>query len=185
MKDTAKCKVCKKVIEKSGLRIGKPAMYKDQIFLQYHHIQCIFKKFHNARIASNVVSNTDDLIGFTEIAEADQTYLKQLITSENESRNRVLPAEMQKRKARVAPDAPLHVRKARLKPLNAEALNVLYTNADQLTTSKMAELRLRIQQEKPMVVAVCEVKPKNAQRRHDYDIPGFSLHHVNLDTSLG
>ena len=47
------------------------------------------------------------------------------------------------------------------------------------------ELRLRIQQEKPMIVAVCEVKPKNSQERHDYEIPGFSLHHTNLHESTG
>ena len=49
----------------------------------------------------------------------------------------------------------------------------------------MAELRLRIQQEKPMIVAVCEVKPKNSRERHDYGIPGYSLHPVNLDNSAG
>ena len=66
-----------------------------------------------------------------------------------------------------------------------ESLPVLYINADQLTTSKMAELRTRIQQVKPMIVAISEVKPKNSRERHVYDIPGFTLHPVNLDTSIG
>ena len=92
---------------------------------------------------------------------------------------------MPKRKHRVSPEAPLHVRKTRLKASNKESLNILYTNADQLTTAKMAELRLRIQQEKPMIVAVCEVKPKNGKDHHDYDIPGFSLHPVNINSSEG
>ena len=185
VKGTAKCKLCKKVISKNVLRIGKPVLFKDRIFLQYHHVPCMLKKFRNARIASNIVSDTNALTGFADLREDDQHTLKDLIASENESRNKTLPTSLQKRKARVSPEAPLHVRKSRLKSSNSECLTVLFTNADQLTTTKMTELRLRVQQEKPMVVAVCEVKPKNSQERHNYDIPGFSLHPVNIEESTG
>ena len=131
------------------------------------------------------MSSTNALIGFADIAEKDQLFLKNLIASENLSRKKIPAASTQKPKAKVKPDAPLHVRKAKLKPSSADYLKVLYTNADQLTTTKMTELRLRIQQEKPMIIAVCEVKPKNTLRRHDYAIPGYSLHPVNLDNSVG
>ena len=30
------------------LQIGKSAPYKDRIILYYHHVPCIFKRFHNA-----------------------------------------------------------------------------------------------------------------------------------------
>ena len=185
IRGTAKCKICKKVIEKNTLRIGKPVMYKDRVFLQYHHISCIFKRFHKAKTASNIVSHTDDLAGFSDITEGDQHYLKTIIDDENGLRSEVPPASQSKRKLRISPEAPLHVRKSKLKSSSTESLNVLFTNADQLTTSKMTELRLRIQQEKPMIVAVCEVKPKNSRERHNYEIPGFSLHPMNLDTSVG
>ena len=64
----------------------------------------------------------------------------------------------------------------------------MLTNADQLTVSKMLELQQRINKEKPMIVAVCEVKPKSANDQRtlqDYEIPGYSLHHVNLDIKAG
>ena len=185
VKGTAKCKSCKKVIVKDELRIGKSVLYKDQAYLQYHHVSCILRKFHNARIASNVVTDAESLIGFADLRGDDQLQLRNLIAHENGMRNKTLPSSLQKRKARVSPEAPIHVRKARLKSSNSETLTVLFTNADQLTTTKMAELRLRIQQEKPLVVAICEVKPKNSQERHDYDLPFFSLHPVNIHDPIG
>ena len=59
----------------------------------------------------------------------------------------------------------------------------MFTNADQLTSSKISELKERIQLEKPLVVAVCEIKSKNANilSSQDYTIPGYSLHPVNID----
>ena len=64
---------------------------------------------------------------------------------------------------------------------------IMFTNADQLTPSKKAELAVSIDQQKPMVIAVCEVKPKNSSDRQllDYCIPGYSLHPVNLDDNIG
>ena len=63
----------------------------------------------------------------------------------------------------------------------------MFTNANQLTSSKMAELTYKIEEEKPLIIAVCEVKPKNA-RYHtlkDYEIPNYSLHPVNLENNTG
>ena len=79
--------------------------------------------------------------------------------------------------------APAHVRKKGLVSSSAPALNVMFTNADQLTPSKKTELVKRIEQEKPSVIAICEVKPKNSKEREklDYTIPGFTLHTINLD----
>ena len=63
----------------------------------------------------------------------------------------------------------------------------MYTNADQMTTIKMSELIKMIECEHPLIVAVCEVKPKNAKERtlKDYEIPNFTLHPVNLEDSRG
>ena len=68
------------------------------------------------------------------------------------------------------------LRKEKLEPLNGSALNVMFTNADQLTPSMMVELKNQIIQiEKPLIVAVSEVKPKNSvdYSTMDYIIPGF------------
>ena len=64
----------------------------------------------------------------------------------------------------------------------------MFTNSDQLTPSKIDELKTRINQEKPLIIAVSEIKPKNASKKRmsqDYEIPTYSLHHVNLDNEVG
>ena len=54
------------------------------------------------------------------------------------------------------------------------SMKVMFTNADQLATSKMTELRKKIEREKLVIIAVCEVKSKNSKERTviDYQIPG-------------
>ena len=63
----------------------------------------------------------------------------------------------------------------------------MYTNADQLTSSKKDELEKRIQGEKPTIIAVCEVKPKNSKERTeiDYQINDFTINPINLDSDDG
>ena len=58
----------------------------------------------------------------------------------------------------------------------------MFTNADQLTASKMTKLRKQIDINKPLIIAVCEVKPKNSKEfsQLDYEIPDYSLLPVNL-----
>ena len=75
----------------------------------------------------------------------------------------------------------------KLKCTNLPSTKVMFTNAVHLTTSKMTELRKKIEGEKLVIVAVCEVKPKNSKERTviDYQIPGYSLHPLNLDTGIG
>ena len=59
----------------------------------------------------------------------------------------------------------------------------MFTNADQLTSGKKAELIQHIEKEKPLLLAVCEMKPKITKERVilDYNIPGYSIHPVNMD----
>jgi exonuclease III len=63
----------------------------------------------------------------------------------------------------------------------------MFTNADQLTSGKKVELMKFIETQKPLIVAISEMKPKNTDDREmlDYDIPDYSLHPVNLDSSAG
>ena len=65
--------------------------------------------------------------------------------------------------------------------------NVVYTNTDQLTNSKKTELFELIENHKPHIIAMCEVKPKNGRERTllDYKIPGYSLHSTNLCNNIG
>ena len=58
-------------------------------------------------------------------------------------------------------------------------MKVLFTNSDQLTTLKMAELKTKIKLENPLIVAVSEVKVKNRttiMMEEDYIIPDYTLH---------
>ena len=46
-------------------------------------------------------------------------------------------------------------------------LKVLYSNVDQLTSIKKTELINRVKDHKPLVLAICELKPKNGSSRQD------------------
>ena len=61
----------------------------------------------------------------------------------------------------------------------------MYSNADQLTVTKLEELRSKISSNKPLSVAICEVKPKGKKERKtvEYQIEGSNLYPVNIETS--
>ena len=63
----------------------------------------------------------------------------------------------------------------------------MYTNADQLTTNKMADLKELINSSRPHIFAICEVKPKNSKDRckQDYHISGYTLYSVNIESDKG
>ena len=63
----------------------------------------------------------------------------------------------------------------------------MYSNADQLTSSKLVELKKLVERKKPLIIALCEAKLKNASDRtlNDYEIPNFNLIPVNLDNDIG
>jgi len=61
-------------------------------------------------------------------------------------------------------------------------MRILYTNADQLTSSKKFELLQIVKEMKPHIIAVCEVKPKNGSERTtmDFNIDNYTLYSTNL-----
>ena len=63
----------------------------------------------------------------------------------------------------------------------------MLTNADQITTTKKVELENLIAEEKPALIAVCEVKTKNGKQREliEYEIIGFKLYHCHLESESG
>ena len=142
-------------------------------------------------MATSIVTRSDDLCGYDEINSDDKSYITRLIEIEVYIRNveaisppiiypvpednwSSVPSNKQKQKSS-------------LESRNLASLNVMFTNADQLTSSKMSEFQKQIENEKPMIVAVCEMKPKNARDGCllHYKIPNFSKHPVNLDTNTG
>lgn len=71
--------------------------------------------------------------------------------------------------------------------LKNPSIKILYTNSDQLTAGKLGEIKYKIQLHKPLIVAICEVKPKNKSeiKASEYNILGYTLYPVNLENDTG
>jgi hypothetical protein len=185
---TAKCNKCKKQITKGEIRIGKSVAFKAKYILQYYHVECVFDSFHKARLATNIITSINEIDGLDSITEEEKSRFISLIDDANAKRTKPLPRPpATKVQKSVLLQESSKSRKNPLKSLNLPSIKVMFTNADQLTSSKMIELRKNIEEEKPLIVAVCEVKPKNAKEHTvmDYEIPHYSLHPVNLDNNTG
>ena len=184
---STKCKICKRNIQKGEIRIGKLIQFKAKSFLQYHHLKCAFESFKKARVITNVITCMDDINDFDLIKDEDKTHILKLMDQTNEARKK--PLSQPKRRVKVPvqiQDSP-KTRFNKLKSSNLPSMKVMYTNADQLTSTKKSELVKQIEKEQPLVVAVCEAKPKNARERSlkDYEIQNFTLHPVNLENTDG
>ena len=150
-----------KNVPKGELRIGKRVPFKVVHIIQYFHVNYAFDSFQKARISANVISNTEDIDGINAFLEEDNLRIGRLVseinTKKNEPSSEVSNDKKKRPKFRQNP-SKLHEEK--LEPLNVPALKVMFTNADQLTP-KMVELKKQIEIEKPLLVAVSEVKSKN------------------------
>ena len=67
-----------------------------------------------------------------------------------------------------------------------EKLKCIYTNADSLS-NKMNELRSLVYLEKPHIIAITEVKPKNYKdiTLTDFNLEGYEIHSVNVTKRQG
>ena len=163
--------------------------FKTKFIIQYYHVKCSFDSFEKTRNVSNIITCTDDIDGFDLISDEDRIRILKLMDEANIKReNKLSRSQIKpKQKLKLIPQESAKRKLSKLKPSNFPTLKVLYTNADQLSTGKMIELRKRIEKEKPMIVAICEVKPKNASDRNlkDFEIPNFTIHPVNLEKETG
>ena len=183
---TAKCRKCKKNIPKGELRIGKNVLFKDRNILQYYHVQCAFVSFKSARLITNVVTNMNEVGGLDNISEDERAQLEKLISQvdvEKLSRT-TIPTPRRKLLASHKTDYISPIKK--LKAHRGAKLKILFTNADQLTPTKMSELKSMIEHEQPLIVAICEVKPKNPAKERsmeDYQISNYTMHPVYLQST--
>ena len=157
--------------------------------MQYSHVECAFASFRRARITTNTIRKWNELDGFDDLNDTDKSHLNKLIEKENTTRKILQLPQTHHAKKSTQLQTPHKARQTRLVSTHLPVLNVMFTNADQLTSSKRSELIKRVGQEKPLVIAICEIKPKNSKERTttDYEIPGFSLHPTNLgpDSNTG
>ena len=129
-----------------------------------------------------MINDINQLDGMELLSDQDLATLNQFIEKEKLQRITPLPESFARKKKTDPVQVPARVRRAGLKPSTMEGMNVIFTNADQLTPSKKTELMKHVEKVKPLVIAVCEVKPKHGKEHDimDYEIPDYTLHSVNL-----
>ena len=72
--------------------------------------------------------------------------------------------------------------------MQSNSLSILFTNADTLTKDKLLDLKTRIAQNEPQILAFSEVKPKNYKRELqlvEFNIPGYEAVPTNIDSGTG
>ena len=185
VRGTAKCKVCKKLINRNDLRIGKLVPFKSKHIKQFYHVDCAFKSFEKAKTPTASISDPSELDGLMLIDSKDKVRINDLLR--NVPYPKLSSAALIKNTGiKVASTQPRH--RTQLVPITLPAVNVMFTNANQLTPLKLTELKTRIQKDKPLIIAVYEIKPKNSEKLRsllDYKIPGYTIHPVNLVSKIG
>ena len=140
-----------------------------------------------ARTDANVIKRSSEIDGFENITTAEKDLINNQI-QELEVYKASHPVKHYIRKP-TSNKIPMTVRRKKLKMMKSPSMKVLFTNADQFTHSKKDELQQRILTEKPLVIAVSEVKIKNSKERsaEDYSIDGYTINQTNLlnDTGRG
>ena len=146
VRGTAKCNKCNKCIPKNELRISKPAMYKKKEIKKSYHVACIFESFKKVRHAKNIITSVEQIIGFDIIKPEEQLDISQLV-----AQMKPICEQLQARNISAMPNSAESTGKSsakiKIKDLvcsERDSLKVLYTNADQLTSKKLSELKYKI-----------------------------------------
>ena len=79
VRGTAKCKVCKKLINRNDLRIGKLVPFKSKHIKQFYHVDCAFKSFEKAKTPIDRISDPSELDGLMLIDSTDKVRINDLL----------------------------------------------------------------------------------------------------------
>ena len=113
-------------------------------------------------MVSNVISNVGEIDGFNIITPEEQSLVKDHISDFLSHKPKQLsPARL---KETAQPKNQPKSQNFRHKGLPIPSIKLLFTNADQLTSPKMAELKKVILIENPLLVAIREVKLKDSRQ---------------------
>ena len=153
--------------------------FKGKVIINYYHVSCSFGKMQKARVESNVIQNSKEIDGFECISKVDQSIISKCIKVNKDLRTTPFTQGYKKKS--------ISMRRRKLKVLNSPSIKIMFTNADQFIHSKKNELQNRIITEKPMIIAVSEVKPKNVGdlSQIDYNIEGDTINPFNIETNTG
>ena len=163
------------------LRIGKNIIFKDQYILHYFHVDCIFDSFKRARSISSVITSFSEISPLEDISDEEESMLRRLIDRVDVQRLKEEKSGKCVSKISHSPSKPVDRRK--LKPHSKPTTKILFTNGDQMNSAKFQEMQQHVDREKPLIIAICEAKPKNCTKERtikDYQIPDYELHPVNL-----
>ena len=130
--------------------MGKLVQFRAKFIHQNYHVDCLFESFKKARLAKNVISNIDEVDGIDCMKKSDIETIKSLIANFISTHDKPLPQEKKRTTKKVV--LPIleesKQRKSKLKSTNIPSIKIMFTNTDQMTTTKMNELLKRIDNKK-------------------------------------
>ena len=118
--------------------------FKNVYIKQYYHMDCAFGTFQKARVVTNVISNVYEIDGFDNINAVDKSRIIDLFDNHKMWVSYLCPRPCLLKKT-LSIQTPVKSRKSNLKSSSLPSINVMFTNADQLTPSKLAELKKGIE----------------------------------------
>ena len=133
--------------------IGKKVPFKVSQIIGFFHIDCAFQTFLKSKLKTNVIRDVNEIDGIEFIPSEVKSCIENLIVDTIKwiKKPLVKPgAIINKYVLTLRSSVP---QKMKLKQLGLHALKVMFTNADQMTPSKMVELKKLIEIEKPLIVA--------------------------------
>ena len=167
-------------MDKNVLRFGKRVIFKSRYIQQYFHVDYAFEIFKKAHVPTTIFGSLNELKRFSQISSPDKYYITHRCQNEIVSMEFAIPPEP----PRMPPHQPSSKAHRSLKYYTSQHISAMFTNADQLTADKISELKSRIQQGNPLLIAICEIKAKNLNVKErtiqDYKIPNYSIHPLNL-----
>ena len=116
-----------------SLELERWYVSKKKQFLSFSQVKCVFASFERARIASNVISDISQLDGFEKLNPVDRNVIDEFIRAGNTGRKNPLPVSSQKNKSSQQNSS---AGKTAFKQSTLPSIKVMFTNADQLTSSK-------------------------------------------------
>ena len=141
----------------------------------------------NAKLEKSTIMNINEIDDIDSVPEEVRNEVLNLIEQTKILRQRPFSKPIASFQKSLLIPTVTKSSKPKLKPTHLSTLKVMFTNADQMTPSKMDELKKKMELEKPLIVAVSEMKYKNSTESTsmDYNVPGFTIHPVNLDNKVG
>lgn len=98
---TSSCKKCKTKIGKGEIRIAKisPSPFSEGDTMKlYHHVECLFETFLNARATTKIIESTTDLDGWEDVNQIDREKILEQIKRIEETRAKKSPTKKSKPK---------------------------------------------------------------------------------------